>query len=127
MLYLIVYGLGLVDKLDVLLGCITAVLVGVIMLSFFALIQCHVEGDDKYRRYMSRVIKKSTKLLIITLSFLILIPCKNIAYQLTAVYMGKQVNQTIKLDTKLQKVSEIIDIKLDEIIKENRSTTNNAR
>lgn len=67
-------------------------------------------------------ITKFVKILGITCcaSFLLalLIPNKTTLYQMSAVYFGKQINKSVQVDAKIQKISTIMDLQLDKTMKE---------
>ena len=71
---------------------------------------------------------KYTKILSITccvLSLLtLLIPNKTTLYQMSAIYLGKQINKSVQIDDKIQKILTIVDLNLDNTIKD---LINNAK
>lgn len=48
----------------------------------------------------------------------LLIPNKTTLYQMSAVYFGKQINKSVQVDAKTQKISTIMDLILDNTIKD---------
>ena len=48
----------------------------------------------------------------------LLTPNKTTLYQMSAVYLGKQINKSVQVDAKIQKISTIMDLQLDKTIKE---------
>ena len=54
----------------------------------------------------------------------LLIPNKTTLYQMSAVYFGKQINKSVQVDAKIQKISTIMDLNLDNTIKD---LINNAK
>lgn len=111
MIYLAIYLIQFFD------GLRTAIAVTMTITPFLLIAYSLILEDD----YCINKIKKAIKIAIITLliltSMLIIIPTKETMYQFGAIYVGKQINTTVQVDEKLKKVSKIIDLKLDEIIK----------
>lgn len=48
----------------------------------------------------------------------LLTPNKTTLYQMSAIYLGKQINKSVQVDAKIQKISTIMDLQLDKTIKE---------
>ena len=73
-------------------------------------------------------ITKFVKILGITCCALfllaLLIPDKTTLYQMSVVYFGKQINKSVQVDDKIQKISTIVDLQLDSTIKD---LINNAK
>ena len=109
MIYLAIYLIHFFDTLRITAQALIAM--SAFILFAYAL---YVDGEKEK-------IAKAIKIIITTISIailtLIFIPTKETMYQLGAIYIGKQLNTTIQVDKKLEKVSKIVDLKLDEIIK----------
>ena len=104
---------------------ITHLLVGLSFFGTFILSFCYfMDINEPY----APKIMKYTKILSITccvLSLLtLLIPNKTTLYQMSAIYLGKQINKSVQIDDKIQKISTIIDLNLDNTIKD---LINNAK
>lgn len=110
MIYLMIYLIHIMDALRITAG-VSLVLIPITFFSFF--LAC--DDDKKIKKHL----KTFVATIIIAILTLITIPTKETMYQLSAVYIGKQLNSTVQFNTKIQKVSQIIDLKLDKIIKEN--------
>lgn len=115
MLYLIIYMMQVIPAIRE----ITHLLVGLSFFGTFILSFCYfMDINEPY----APKIMKYTKILSITccvLSLLtLLIPNKTTLYQMSAIYLGKQINRSIRVDDKIQKISTIIDLNLDNTIKD---------
>lgn len=121
MLYLFVYLAGIIDTLNEIIS-VTLLFGGILALLFTALLfASKVEPDDfndTFRSAIPKFFKTSVIISIVTAFLHIAVPPKAVIYQIAGIYCGKQINQQIHIDKKLQKVSEIIDLQLDKNIKE---------
>jgi len=116
MLYFIIYILQVLPTLS-------DIAYTVCVLSFvFSLVLglgCIINGNEDP---LVPTLLKTIKILGITCCISTLLalftPNQTTLYQMSAVYLGKQVNQSIQLDAKIQKISTIVDLQLDKAIKD---------
>lgn len=120
MLYLFVYLADIVEALRTTLISAPILLTLVGALCFCGFMSCTVEGEDEKEaiKKVFNFFKNFYITLAIILFVGLLVPSKSALYQIAGIYCGKQINQQIRIDKKLQKVSEIIDLQLDKNIKE---------
>lgn len=120
MLYLFIYLADIVEALRNTLITVPIVLALVGAMCFCGFMSTSVESEDEAKA-IKEVFKffKNFYVILIALLFIgLLVPSKSALYQIAGVYCGKQINQQIQIDKKLQKVSEIIDLQLEKSITE---------
>lgn len=115
MLYFIIYMTQVIPTIgDIAYALAGVSFVGTLILGLGCLMNC---GDPctpkimKYVKILSITCCASTLLAL-------LIPNKTTLYQMSAVYLGKQINKSVQVDAKIQKISTIMDLQLDKTIKE---------
>ena len=120
MLYLFIYLAGIIDTFRNFLESVLFFNVPVFILLCVTLIVTKLDEyvDKDFKETISKFFRASVVVLCIASFLHIFIPPKTVVYQLAGIYCGKQINQQIHIDKKLQKVSEIIDLQLDKNIKE---------
>ena len=120
MLYLFIYLADIVEALrnTLIAAPIVLALVGAMCLCGFMSTTVGDKDEEEAIKKVFKFFKKFYITLIIMLFVGLLVPSKSALYQIAGVYCGKQINQQIHIDKKLQKVSEIIDLQLDKNIKE---------
>lgn len=120
MLYLFIYLADIVEALrnTLIAAPIVLALVGAMCLCGFMSTTVEDKDEEEAIKKVFKFFKKFYITLIIMLFVGLLVPSKSALYQIAGVYCGKQINQQIHIDKKLQKVSEIIDLQLDKNIKE---------
>lgn len=122
MLYWIIY---LIDVITPLKGpCILLSAFSIILFVFsvFALRE-HEEdyGKDKDYEEMYRTIMDIPKISVILLLLAVFIPSKTTAYTLLGIKLGQVAVSKPEVQNKVDKLSKIIDIKLDQYIQEEGS------
>ena len=122
MLYLFIYLAGIIDTFRNFLEGILflGVLVFIILGMAFIAAKTDEYMDEGLKETISKFFKASVVTLCVVSFLHVFVPPKAVVYQLAGVYCGKQINQQVHIDKKLQKVSEIIDLQLDKNIKELR-------
>jgi hypothetical protein len=130
MLYLFIYLASIIDKISFLLLNVSVILAAVGTVLFlivaFPRYEDLFEEDNtltepqfkEKRKRMGNFIKKFYVVLLVCFIIGHFIPSKTAIYQMAGVYCGKQINQSVQIDKKLQKVINIIDLQLDKSIKE---------
>lgn len=115
MLYFIIYMTQVIPTI----GDIAHTLTG---LSFFSTLILGLIYLASYGDPCAPKIMKYVKILSITCCvstlLALLIPNKTTLYQMSAIYLGKQINKSVQVDAKIQKISTIMDLQLDKTIKE---------
>lgn len=115
MLYFIIYMMQVIPTIREM----THFLVGLSFSGTFALIFCYLVNIGE--PYAPKIMKY-VKILSITccvLSLLtLLLPNKTTLYRMSAIYLGKQINKSVHVDDKIQKISTVIDLNLDNTIKD---------
>lgn len=71
---------------------------------------------DDIWSYPKGVVKIVIIACLLSASLWILVPSRKTVYMITASYIGKQVSTKMEVDSKIGKLSKLIDIKLDEYI-----------
>ena len=121
MLYLFIYLAGIMDTLKEFIGGVLFFIVPTFLIVSVLYVSTKVVPED-YPESFKDVCPKIFKLMVTIFCFVsflhISIPPKSVIYQIAGVYCGKQINQQIQIDKKLQKVSEIIDLQLEKSITE---------
>ena len=121
MLYLFIYLAGIIDTfrnfLEGLLFFIVPATLFLVIMGFATKVNPN-EFDGPFIEQVPRFVKVVTITCCIVSFLFVCVPPKAVIYQIAGVYCGKQINQQIHIDKKLQKVSEIIDLQLDKNIKE---------
>ena len=120
MLYLFIYLANIVEALRNTLIAAPIILALVGAMCFCSFMSTSVEAEDEKEaiKKVFKFFKNFYITLVVTLFVGLLVPSKSALYQMAGVYCGKQINQQVHIDKKLQKVSEIIDLQLDKNIKE---------
>lgn len=120
MLYLFIYLADIVEALryTLIAAPIVLALAGAMCLCGFMSTTVENEDEEEAIKEVFKFFKKFYITLVAMLFIGLLVPSKSALYQIAGVYCGKQINQQIHIDKKLQKVSEIIDLQLDKNIKE---------
>ena len=120
MLYLFIYLADIVEALrnTLITAPIVLAIVGAMCLCGFMSTTVETEDEKEAIKELFKFFKKFYITLVAILFIGLLVPSKSALYQIAGVYCGKQINQQIHIDKKLQKVSEIIDLQLDKNIKE---------
>ena len=117
MLYLFIYLADIVEALRNTLIAAPIILTLVGVCGFMSITVENVDEEEAIKKVF-KFFKKLCITLVVMLFIGLLVPSKSAVYQIAGVYCGKQINQQIHIDKKLQKVSEIIDLQLDKNIKE---------
>lgn len=132
MLYLFIYLANVIDNVSYLLIHVSVILAAIGTILFlivsFPRYEDLWEEDETFtesefkeiRKKRGSFIKKFYSILLACFIIGHFVPPKTAIYQMAGVYCGKQINQSVQIDKKLQKVSEIIDLQLDKSIKELR-------
>lgn len=120
MLYLFIYLADIVEALrnTLIIAPIVLALVGAMCFCGFMPTSVESEDEAKAIKEVFKFFKNFYVTLIALLFIGLLVPSKSALYQIAGVYCGKQINQQIQIDKKLQKVSEIIDLQLEKSITE---------
>ena len=120
MLYWIIYLIDVITPLkDIFMGLTALGLVVSISTLFFALEQCNTYGkEDKEYKILHNISKKAFIMVIISSLLAIFIPSKTTAYTLVGIKLGQTVVSKSEVKTKIDKLSKVIDIKLDKYIQE---------
>ena len=115
MLYFIIYMMQVIPtirEMTHLLVCLSFFCTLILGFCYFA---------DINQPYAPKIMKY-VKILSITccVSWLLtlLIPNKTTLSQMSAIYLGKQINKSVRVDDKIQKISTVIDLNLDNTIKD---------
>lgn len=74
--------------------------------------------DEPYTPKITKLAKISGITCCVSALLTLLIPNKTTLYQMSAIYLGKQINKSVQVDAKIQKISTIMDLQLDKTIKE---------
>lgn len=88
---------------------------------FFTLILglgCFMNLNDPDTPKIMKVVKILSIICCVSTLLALLIPNKTTLYQMSAIYLGKQINRSVRVDDKIQKISTIVDLNLDNIIKD---------
>lgn len=112
--------LYLADRVDVikdLFAVICFILFVIIIVGIVIKIEGHDIEDELKIKIGNLSLWFSIPLFVILLILNILIPSQTFIYQAIGLHIGKHISQSVFVDTKLQKVSEIVDLKLNEMIK----------
>lgn len=121
MLYFIIY---MMQVIPIISDMVQALALFSLCLTLILGLGCFMNCDDP----CTPKITKFVKILGITCCALfllaLLIPNKTTLYQMSAVYFGKQINKSVQVDDKIQKISTIVDLQLDSTIKD---LINNAK
>ena len=117
MFYLFIYLADIVEALRNTLIAAPIILTLVGVCGFMSITVENVDEEEAIKKVF-KFFKKLCITLVVMLFIGLLVPSKSALYQIAGVYCGKQINQQIHIDKKLQKVSEIIDLQLDKNIKE---------
>ena len=75
-------------------------------------------ADEIYAPKIMKFAKIFTVICCVSTLLGLLTPNKATLYQMSAVYLGKQINKSVQVDAKIQKISTIMDLQLDKTIKE---------
>lgn len=75
-------------------------------------------ADEIYAPKIMKFAKILTVTCCVSTLLGLLTPNKTTLYQMSAVYLGKQINKSVQVDAKIQKISTIMDLQLDKTIKE---------
>ena len=79
---------------------------------------CFINLNDPDTPKVMKVVKILSVICCVSTLLGILTPNKTTLYQMSAVYLGKQINKSVQVDAKIQKISTIMDLQLDKTIKE---------
>lgn len=113
MLYFIIYMIQVLPTLaDIAFGICVLSSVCLLILCIGYLI------EDSLPPKFPRVIKMLGITCCISTLLALFTPNRTTLYQMSAIYLGKQVNKSIQLDAKIQKISTIVDLQLDKTIKD---------
>lgn len=116
MIYTYLY---LADMLPKLIDVLSATCIVVLLILAGTILFNAMEGtlfDDKSNS--RKLIKPMAAGCAVCIALYILLPSQTVLYQWAGVYVAKQINAQAHIDTKLKKISDIIDIKLEQIKKE---------
>ena len=127
--YLFIYLLQILHYIDIIKGIfcflLIAGIIGFIILGFLTGFQYENHKKEDYCQINQNVAKATTKFLkniIITFSILFLItaliPSQQMLVLMGATYYGKKAVTAMSDSKKLEKISTIIDLKLDSYIKD---------
>ena len=125
MIYLFLYLASIIDNIKSDLVFIPLILVLIAICSIPILGLLLEEKFFDYAKKYKNVIINFFLICLILMFSANFIPTKGTLYQMAAVYCGKELNKTVQIDKKLQKVSELIDLQLDKNIKELKNVRNN--
>lgn len=115
MLYFIIYMIQILPTIRntaQALACISFVFT--LILGSGCLMNC----DDPYTTKIMKYVKILSVICCVSTLLGLLTPNKTTLYQMSAVYLGKQINKSVQVDAKIQKISTIMDLQLDKTIKE---------
>lgn len=115
MLYFIIYMMQVIPIISDMVHALAGISLALtLMLGLGCLMSI---GDPSIPKIM-----KFVKILSITCCvsslLALLIPNKTTLYQMSAVYLGKQINKSVRINDKIQKISTVIDLNLDNTIKD---------
>lgn len=115
MLYFIIYMIQILPTIrNTAQGLACLSFVFILIFGLGCLMNCDEPCTPKIMKYvkiLSVICCVSTLLGLLT-------PNKTTLYQMSAVYLGKQINKSVQVDAKIQKISTIMDLQLDKTIKE---------
>lgn len=115
MLYFIIYMMQVIPTIgDITLGL--AILS--ISLTVILGLGCLMNSDDPDTPKVMKFVKILSITCCVSALLALLIPNKTTLYQMSAVYLGKQINKSVQVDAKIQKISTIVDLQLDKTMKE---------
>ena len=122
--YLFIYCLQLFESLRTIhAGCMSAGLVSLfIILPIYCFLEVHKEGASDSEVKLTEKLQKIIKpipIIFLTIGILTLfIPTKQTLLLMGGTYLGKKAFNTIVTDEKLKKVDTIINLELDNYIKQ---------
>ena len=115
MLYFIIYMMQVIPTIRELTHTLTVLsFFGTLSLSFLYFVNISEPYAPKIMKYVKILSITCCVLSLLTL----LIPNKTTLYQMSAIYLGKQINKSVHVDDKIQKISTVIDLNLDNTIKD---------
>lgn len=124
-LMLFIYFAGFVSSFIFIIKIFLGLTIGVLLLSLYILVfELYAsktnEGETKYNDF-NKILKwmKGLLISIITMSILLIItPSERTMYIMAGAYLGQEIVTNEIVSDKLNKVNEIIDLKLNEILSE---------
>lgn len=115
MLYFIIYMIQILPTFgDMACGLSMFSFACTLILSLGYLANC----DEPYAPKIMKFVKILSITCCVSTLLALLIPNKTTLYQMSAVYFGKQINKSVQVDAKIQKISTIMDLQLDKTMKE---------
>lgn len=115
MLYFIIYMIQVLPTISNIAQVLTAIS---FVLTLILGSGCLMDCGDPYTPKIMKFVKILSITCCVSTLLALLIPNKTTLYQMSAVYFGKQINKSVQVDAKIQKISAIIDLQLDKTMKE---------
>ena len=115
MLYFIIYMMQVIPTIREMTHLLVVLsFFGTLALSFCYFVNIGEPYAPKILKYVKILSITCCVLSLLTL----LIPNKTTLYRMSAIYLGKQINKSVHVDDKIQKISTVIDLNLDNTIKD---------
>lgn len=115
MLYFIIYMTQVIPTIREM----TQLLVSLSFLCTLLLSLCYLGSiNEPYAPKIMKYVKILSITCCVSALLSLLIPNKTTLYQMSAVYLGKQISKSVCVDDKIQKISAIMDLQLDKTIEE---------
>jgi hypothetical protein len=127
MLYTYLYLIDIIPQLNIII--VTTVIVALILLFLAYAVECTVKETfiitDK--QLLNKLIKPAAVTCAAASLLWVLLPSQTVMYEWAGVYITKQIAVETKAGDKLKKISDIIDIKLEQIKKELENESNTVK
>lgn len=115
MLYFIIYMTQVISTIREM----TQILVNLSFLCTLLLSLCYLGNiNEPYAPKIMKYVKILSITCCVSTLLVLLIPNKTTLSQMSAIYLGKQINKSVRVDDKIQKISTIIDLNLDNTIED---------
>lgn len=115
MLYFIIYMMQVLPTIG---DIAQALAVFSFVLTLILGLGCLMNIDEPYTPKVIKFVKILSITCCVSTLLALLIPNKTTLYQMSAVYFAKQINKSVQVDAKIQKISTIMDLNLDKTIKD---------
>lgn len=115
MLYFIIYMMQVIPIIN---GIVQVLALFSLCLTLILGLGCFMNDGDPCTPKLIKFVKILSITCCVSTLLALLIPNKTTLYQMSAVYLGKQINKSVQVDAKIQKISTIMDLQLDKTIKD---------